>query len=206
MLDLRPAAAEVSRLLPGVDETRLDGPTPCADYDLGGLIDHLMALSLAFTWAADKQAPPADADESPPGKAEGTHLHPDWRTLLPQRLDGLAAAWARPRAWEGETSVAGVTLPAPQFATIALDEVVLHGWDLARATGQEYRPDPAAVGPVLGFVTGLARPEQAEFRAGLFGPIVEVAPDASDFERALGLAGRDPHWSRSQGPGSRPAR
>jgi hypothetical protein len=48
-IDLGPAAHEVARLLDGVDDDRLTDPTPCPDYPLGALLDHLMGLCLAFT-------------------------------------------------------------------------------------------------------------------------------------------------------------
>ena len=58
-----------------------------------------------------------------------------------ERLDQLAEAWADPAAWEGLTEAGGLTMPAEVAGTVALDEVVLHGWDLARATGQDDRLD-----------------------------------------------------------------
>jgi len=194
MLDLAPAADEVTRLLDGVHEEGLAGPTPCEDCSLATLLDHLMSLTLAFTWGANKRDVPPDADESPPGGARADHLHPEWRSLLPQRLRGLAQAWADPAAWEGMTTVGGARMPAEAMGVVALDELVMHGWDLARATDQPFRCDPASARTVLAFTTELAKPEQAAIRAGIFGPIVDVPTDAPDLDRALGLGGRDPAW------------
>jgi uncharacterized protein (TIGR03086 family) len=86
-------------------------------------------------------------------------------------------------------------MPAEEIATDALDELVLHGSDLARATGQSFDCDPASTQAVLGFTTMSAQPEQAAMRGGLFGPVVDVPEDASAFDRALGFAGRDPAWT-----------
>jgi uncharacterized protein (TIGR03086 family) len=196
MIDLEPAAVEVARLLDGVTDDRLAGPTPCPDYSVGALLDHFMGLSLAFTWAARKTTGAANGGgESRPGMATAEHLDPAWRTLLPQRLRDLAAAWRDPAAWEGDTEAGGVRMPAGMMAVVALDELVLHGWDLARATGQTFRCDPASVEAVLGFAAASAQPEHATSREGLFGPVVEVAGDAPPFDRALGFAGRDPGWT-----------
>ena len=81
---------------------------------------------------------------------------------------------------------------------VALDELVLHGWDLAKATGQPFRCDPASTAAVLEFTAASARPENAAGREDLFGPVVPVPVDAPALDRALGFAGRDPAWSPKQ--------
>src|SRR5215213_71216 len=104
MLDLGPATREVARLLDGVTEHHLTGPTPCPSYDVGALLDHLMGLSLAFTWAARKStAVEGGSTETAPGLATREHLDPDWRAVLPRRLEELAEAWRDPSAWDGMT-------------------------------------------------------------------------------------------------------
>jgi uncharacterized protein (TIGR03086 family) len=192
VLDLRPAADEVARLVDGVSDDRLSDPTP-SDCDVATLLDHLMGLTLAFTWAAEKSA--AEHGPTGPGRSSAEALDPNWRSVLPGRLADLADAWREPAAWEGMTEAGGVPLPGGVAAVVALDEIVLHGWDLARATGQEFRCDPASAEAVLGFTERSAQPDQAAMRTGLFGPVVPVREDASTFDRALGFAGRDPGWS-----------
>ena len=191
MLDLHPATREVARLLEGVTHDQLSAPSP-SDCDVATLLDHLMGLTMAFTWAAEKSTPP---EASGPPSASGANLDPTWRSVLPGRLDALADAWSKPSAWEGMTEVGGNTLPGEVTGVVALDEVVLHGWDLARATGQDFRCDPASAEAVLGFTERTAQPDQAASRTGLFGPVVPVAEDAPVFDRALGFAGRDPAWT-----------
>jgi uncharacterized protein (TIGR03086 family) len=200
MLDLEPAAREVTRLLDGVTEDQLSDPTPCAGTPVAGLLDHLMGLSLAFTWAAQKSTPPereggggGGGGGGPEPRAE--HLDPDWRDVLPQRLTELAHAWRHPKAWEGMAEAGGVRMPAEAMGMAALDELVLHGWDLARATHQPFNCDPASTAAVLEFTRASAQPEQAAMREGLFGPVVDVPEDAPAFDRALGFAGRDPRWT-----------
>jgi uncharacterized protein (TIGR03086 family) len=190
MLDLEPAAREVARLLDGVTDDRLADPTPCTGTPVAGLLDHFMTLTQAFIEAASKSI--AEGDSTPPPQASAEHLDPDWRSVLPQRLTELVQAWRDPKAWDGMTEAGGVRLPAEVMGVVALDELVLHGWDLARATGQSFSCDPASTAAVLEFTRASAQPEQAASRQGLFGPVVEVPEDASAFDRALGFAGRDP--------------
>jgi uncharacterized protein (TIGR03086 family) len=186
-LDLRPTAAEVARLVAGVRDDQLDGPTPCAGVPVGGLLDHVLGLAEGFRLAAGKQP----VTEGPRWSAE--ELPADWRSRLPRRLTELADAWGTPGAWTGTTAVVGLTLPAGVMGLAATDEVLLHGWDLAAATGQRFDPDPAAVERCLAFVTGLAAGAR-EMRDGMFGPEVPVPADAPALDRLLGLAGRDPGW------------
>ena len=192
MLDLHPATREVARLLEGVTDDQLSAPSP-SDCDVATLLDHLMGLTMAFTWAAEKSA--AEHGPTGPGRSSAMALDPDWRSVLPGRLDALADAWSKPSAWEGMTEAGGVPLPGEVAAVVALDEVVLHGWDLARATGQKFNCDPASAEAVLGFTERSAQPDQAAMRTGLFGPVVPVADDAPVFDRALGFAGRVPAWT-----------
>jgi len=182
--DLELAARRIAALLDGVPDSALDAPTPCADSSVATLLDHLMGLSEGLAASARKEATGAP-------QASADHLDPDWRAILPGRLDALVAAWREPGAGEGMTSAGGLTMPAADVAVVTLDELVLHGWDLARATGQPYDPDPGDVAAILPFLEAFASEQGVP---GLFGPAVPVSDDAPAFDRALGLSGRDPAW------------
>lgn len=190
-LDLHPPAREVTRLLGGISDDRLDDPTPCKGTSVAALLDHLMGLTVAFRDAATKSNGPDSGQAS----AVAEHLHPDWRELLPQRLDELAASWDDPAAWEGITWAGGVEMPAEVIASVAVDELVLHGWDLAKGTGQSFNCDLASAEATFGFTSAMSEPGQEASREGLFGPVVDVPVDAPLLDRALGFSGRDPGWS-----------
>jgi uncharacterized protein (TIGR03086 family) len=74
---------------------------------------------------------------------------------------------------------------------VALDELVLHGWDIATATVQPYAPDSGSVGAIFRFLEEAASDEGTP---GLFGPRLTVPDDAPALDPALGLSGRDPGW------------
>lgn len=189
MLDLGPQAREVKALLDGVRDDQLAAPTPCEDYAVRELLAHLLGLSRAFTDAAAK-VPGPGTDEAP--GASLPQLPEDWRSRLPSQLDELAAAWRSESAWEGETQAGGVALPGSVAGVVALNELLLHGWDLARATGQEYRADPRSLRASIDM---LARSRSAEERGTIFGPVVEVPEDAPLLDRAVALGGRRPGWT-----------
>jgi uncharacterized protein (TIGR03086 family) len=187
--DLRPAAALLSDVVRGVSDEQLAAPTPSPGISVADLLDHLAGLSLAFTAGARK-----DPDPAPTGpKPDGANLSRDFRESIPAALDRLAAAWWDPAAWEGATAVGGVTMPGAVMGLVALDEMVLHGWDLARATDQDYAPDEGSVAAISGF---LAESASDEGTPGLFGPQLVLPADAPAFDRALGLSGRNPAWRR----------
>jgi uncharacterized protein (TIGR03086 family) len=80
------------------------------------------------------------------------------------------------------------------MGVVALNEVLVHGWDLAAATGQPYRADPASAERCLAFTLDVAA-NAPEVRSGMFGPVVPVPDDAPVLERLLGQTGRNPHWA-----------
>jgi uncharacterized protein (TIGR03086 family) len=192
-VDLEPAARRLADLVGGVPDGLLDAPTPCPAYTLGDLLDHVGGAALAFTGAAVKDT--GDVTSHAPS-GDVSRLGDDWRTRIPRDLLALAAAWRDPDAWTGMTKAGGVELPGEVAGLVALDEIVVHGWDVARATGQAYDCDTASLEAVLAFVSQFSEPGQEEMRAGLFGPVVEVPEDAPLLDRVIGLTGRDPAWSR----------
>ena len=189
-LDLMPAATILEALIRQVPDDRLGDPTPCPDFTVGDLVEHIGGLAQAFTAAARKDL--GAFTDSPP-QPDGARLPADWRTRIPADLTALAAAWRDPAAWTGMTRAGGVDLPGEIGGLVALDEIVLHGWDLAAATGRPFDVEPDLLGAVHGFVESFGADPQA--RGGLFGPIVDVPAEASPLHRVLGLAGRDPQWA-----------
>lgn len=190
MIDMTTACARTAEVLGGVHDDQLDGPTPCTELSVREVVAHIGELAPAFGAAAAKNL--GDLTDSPPG-ADGYRLDDGWRDDYPGRLAALAAAWRMPQAWEGMTRVGAVDLPAQVCGLVALTEVVVHGWDVATATGQAYRVDDDTAAVLLDHLTAFTAGGPVE---GLFGPPVAVGADAGDFDRALALSGRDPGWHR----------
>lgn len=190
MIDLQPATDTLSRIVTGVRDDQLSLPTPCAGTTVADLIDHVDGLSLAFTAAATKTELPED-QQTP--HADGSGLDPHWRAHVPERLDALAEAWRAPAAWEGLTEAGSVQMPGQVAALVAINEVVVHGWDIAAATGQPYDVTPELVAAAHTFVQASVA-QNPDGTPGLFGPPVGVPDDASPTDRLIGLTGRDPAW------------
>ncbi|MGH3314111.1 MAG: TIGR03086 family metal-binding protein [Streptomyces sp.] len=189
MIDLRPQAGHVTVLLDGVSDDQLAAPTPCESYSVEDLLKHLLGLTVAFRDAARKDWGETTATDPatpmPP-------LPDDWRDRLSVQLRELAEAWREEAAWEGETQAGGITLPGAVAGVVALNELVLHGWDLARATSQPYTSDPGSLRTSIDMLSQSTAPED---RGEIFGPVVEVPANAPLLDRAVALGGRRPDWT-----------
>ncbi|MET7692241.1 TIGR03086 family metal-binding protein [Streptomyces sp. NPDC005483] len=169
----------------GIADTALGAATPCAEYDVRGLVNHLFQVVEQFQRLAAKE--PSDFGEA---AADRVGEGPDWRERFVVEADRLVSAWSAAGAEDGVTGAMG--MPARLVGSMALLDLTVHVWDLARATGQEYgEADGAVVEELTGAVAQLAPTAR---KMGVFGEPVAVAEGASAFERLLAGTGRDPRW------------
>ncbi|MGI5131762.1 TIGR03086 family metal-binding protein [Pseudonocardia sp. CA-107938] len=175
------------------DPARFDDPTPCTEFTLGKVVNHLAFGLLLAELAGRKQE--WDADWDPNGTAPYLVGHPEseWARLAAEQGERVVRAWAEPTAWDGDAPFGGATMPAPAVGSMMTAEFVLHGWDVARGAGArlaEVSPDLAAT--VLEGVRAIA-PMGRD--GGWFGAEVPVGADATTLDRALAESGRDPGWT-----------
>lgn len=188
-VDLQPAARALATVVAGVRDDQLADPTPCTDSTVAALLDHADGLALGLAGAGRKDL---EAGSQQP-VADATALTPDWRQRIPARLDALVAVWRDPSAWTGMTRAGGLDMPAEVIGYVTVDELVVHAWDLAVATGQSLDVDPTSVEAALSFARQ-AVAEAPQGTPGLFGPPHPVGPDAPPLHQLLALTGRNPHW------------
>ncbi|NUT25620.1 MAG: TIGR03086 family protein, partial [Streptomyces sp.] len=166
----------------GIPDTALDAPTPCAEYDVKDLVNHLFQVIVQFQRLAVKEA--SDFGETPDRVGAGG-AGSGWRERLADEADRLVAAWSAPGAEDGRTG--GMNMPARLVGSMALLDLTVHVWDLARATGQDYPgADEAVVAELSGAVAELAPTAR---KMGVFGEPVPEPEGASRFERLLALTG-----------------
>ncbi|MGW0735198.1 TIGR03086 family metal-binding protein [Streptomyces sp. NPDC002851] len=188
-IDFAAQTRVIAALAEGVREDQLADPTPCEDMAVRNLLGHLIQLSTAFAAAARKEFGPLT--DTAPGSAV-PDIGPAWRTELSSALAALTEAWRSPDAWQGMTRAGGVDLPGGVAGQVAMDELVIHGWDLARATGQPYAPDAEGLDVAYGLLDQSRAPED---RGEIFGPVVDIPDEAPLLDRAVGLSGRHPDWT-----------
>lgn len=192
MIDLHLTAENLSALITSVPDGELGRPTPCSEYTVGDLLDHIAGSTIAFGGAAAK----ADGPSATMGpQSDASNLDPDWRTTLPLRVKTLAEAWRDPEAWEGMTRVGGGELPGAVAGIITFGELTVHGWDLSKATGLLFEPDPAGLDALFELASQRLGSGNEGARGTAFGPAVPVPEDAPVPDRVLGMLGRDPAWS-----------
>lgn len=166
----------------GIRPEQLGDRTPCEKYTVAELLDHVGTTLSSSARAARMEAQP--------GEAPAPGMSP---RAVADSANSAAAAWGLPGAYEGTTVFGPGEMPAGFAATITLEELALHGWDLARATGSPFTIGEDAARAALGAVQQIADQARA---AGSFGPPVPVAADATVFDRALAASGRNPGWAR----------
>ncbi|WP_156757170.1 maleylpyruvate isomerase family mycothiol-dependent enzyme [Actinokineospora pegani] len=162
MFDLHPAADATATVIARVTPDHYAAATPCAGFSVADLLAHLDEVA---------------------GVQERLPTHP---AATAGRVRALAAEWSAPGAWTGTGLF---DLSNATWGRIVLTELVVHGWDLARATGQPVAfPDETlrlCLDHVTEFIPSAPVPE-------LWGPPVPVAPDACLLDRVLATTGRDP--------------
>jgi uncharacterized protein (TIGR03086 family) len=188
-LDFDPPVRQLRSLLLGIDDDELTDPTPCKGWTVAALLVHIIGFTFAFTQAGRKQTGAPGTSGRSPQPSPGD-LPPYWRSRLPVMLEELATAWRVPAAWTGTAEAGGATMPASTIGAFAMNELVMHSWDLARATGQDYAADPRIVEALI----ELLSQGPAEGMPGVFGPVVPVDDEADLLARAVALSGRNPFW------------
>ena len=177
-------AAEAARVARGVTTERLAEPTHCPDWDVRALVNHWV---LYTSHGLEHRALRKPLPEELTGR--DFTAEPGWAEAYAVQLDRAVAAWSEPGVWEGEVDLGMASMPAAEIASMIVKEMAVHGWDVATATGQEYRISDTAARVVLDVVaTHGALYRQYD---GFADP-VPVPDDAPAFTRALALSGRNP--------------
>jgi uncharacterized protein (TIGR03086 family) len=185
--EMAAAAAEAARVVNAVPaEQELAGPTPCGDWDLRTLLNHTI---LWTSYSAERRAHGESVAEELMSKDFAAE--PGFRKDYEAQLDRAVQAWSDPNAWAGDIGVMGDATPAADVAAMLIMELALHGWDVAKATGQDYTCDEAVAQALIQTVE--AQAELFRKYQG-FADAVTVPAAASTFDRALALSGRDPQW------------
>ncbi len=189
---LSAALDAVGELIAGITPGQWSRPTPCTDWDVRALVTHVTHGNHLFAAAlADGASPPE------PERAEADD-NDDPVAAFRDSAEAVVAAFARPGALARTVQVPFGTVPGAVAVHLRLTEVLVHGWDLAQATGQD-----------AAFPEDLAEQELAFTRDALaalppgrspFAPPTPAPDSAPALDRLAACLGR-----RLPAPGEAPA-
>jgi uncharacterized protein (TIGR03086 family) len=176
------ALESTGRVVAGIRADQWHNPTPCEGWDVRDLVNHLVSGNL---WAAELAAG-ATIDEVG-DRLDGDLLGSDPHTAFDASAKASSEVFHRSGALEAQCAVSYGPVPGSVYAGHRFIDVLVHGWDLATATGQDTTIEPALVDACLDVVEPQAGLLQA---SGMFGTGVDPSPEATPQTRLLSVLGR----------------
>lgn len=179
------AIALAGRTIAAVRADQLDGPTPCTEFSVRQLCNHLVAILrrvAVIGSGGDPFSVASIADDVTDGA---------WPAAWDAAARDVEAVWSDPAILSRPMHLPFGTLPGAVATVVYTTEFTLHTWDLATATGQRPGWEPAVLAVPL---AAMRRAVPAEPRGGPvpFGPVVEVADDAPGIDKLVAWYGRQP--------------
>ena len=166
-------------VITGVRSDQWSNPTPCPEWNVRTLVNHLVGGNQMFA---------AILRGEPPPQGNVDHLGDDPVAAHRKAGAALQAAFSQPAIFERVFRVPAGTVPGAVALHLRITELLVHGWDLARATGQRPDFDPEAVQAGLQFAQANMTGERTgEFP---FAPVVEAAPAAPEVDKLAAFMGR----------------
>lgn len=183
----RRAAAGMAALIGGVSIDQFDAPTPCPAWTVRALVAHIVAGNLKYAEIArgkdwSRGAPEVQLDDDP-------------AATYRQTIDAMLASWERPGVLERRTPLPVGRGPVESALYLHLGETLVHGWDLAMATGQTPAFEDDVVEASLTQFRSWLPPQRPP--ASPFSDARLLDEDSGPLDRLAGYLGRDvPSWSK----------
>lgn len=168
--------AVLQHVLRDLDSADLTKQTPCSEFDVAQLADHLIRSLNIIGGAAGAQLPTRDTDTPLEAQVADAALR-------------VLEAWRRPGV-EGTVHLNGRQVPATMPVGILSLEFLVHAWDFAMATGREVVVSEPVSEYVLGIAGKVITPDARGY-AGFDEPIA-TDPDARVLDRLIAFTGRQP--------------
>ncbi len=175
----------ISLLVAGIEPAQMDLPTPCANFTVRGVVDHLLGGAAVFTHAFRGEEP-----EAPTPAGEATSAGPSGVPAAEVRaaMSGLLEAIDSPGALDRTIDAPFGQAPGSVVARFLAFDTLIHGWDLATATGQSYDPPADLVAAADGFAREAVGPELRD--GDTFALETEPPTGANPLERLVAFSGR----------------
>jgi len=176
------AMARTSAILDAVRADQWRGPTPCTEWDVKQVANHIIGENL---WASELYQGKTIAEVG--GTLDGDLAGEDPATAYRASVTAASTPVTAPGGMEAVCHLSFGDYSGSDYAAQLFLDTVIHGWDLAKATGQDTRLDAQLVEACLPIADQVAN----QFRgAGVFGENLAVSADADAQTRLLALVGR----------------
>lgn len=172
-----------SAIVAGVKPDQYGLPTPCPDYDVGTLVNHIVGWVTVFADGATQESSKTNPATYRVGSDPAVEYDASAQRLIAAFRDGAA---------DRDIDLGNGPSPGSMILGVILMEDIGHGWDLAMATDQ---PAPYSERSIKAAKAAAEANLKPEYRGAdkSFGEIVEVADDAPPLDELIGLLGRDPN-------------
>lgn len=175
------ALSAVGDLIAGIGHDQWEAPTPCTDWTVHDLVNHLVGVNRVFAALLRDQVPP---------ELRADHLGDDPAAAYRDTGAAVRAGFEAPGALERTYHGPLGAIPGSAWLQVRITDLLAHGWDLARATGQPAElPEDLAEQALAASQAWLSTAS----RAGRFGPVQPVADDAPAIDRLAAFLGRPIH-------------
>jgi uncharacterized protein (TIGR03086 family) len=181
------ALDQMGALVDAVRPAQATLPTPCAGWDVRTLVNHVVGDLQQFRGLAKGGRYERRDDDL---------IGDDWSAAYGDAARALLETWSEAGALEGTITLPFGEVPATWRVEQLIVEMVVHGWDISRSTGQSIDLDPELARRALAWGAENLKPEYRG-GAGAFGHEVPVSAEAPAYDRVAGFFGRDPGWSAS---------
>jgi uncharacterized protein (TIGR03086 family) len=175
------AVDQTGRIVAGVKPDQLGDATPCSDWKVRDLLNHLIACVKMFDGSA--QTKPFD-----PSAFGEDNVGTDPAASYDAAASTLRATIAKPGIIDNAWTMPFGEVPGPVGAGFATLEISQHGWDVARATGQQIDFDPEVTDAA--FATARLAPPEVVRTQGVFGPEIECSNDVPAQDQLAAFLGR----------------
>jgi len=182
------ACASTASVLGEVRPGQLALATPCRDWGVADLIEHILRATDFFGDLVERGSSPDEREW--PKYADG-----DFVGSFGEQSRRLVAGFSTPDAMERMMVLPTGPAPGSHCIQVAIGEIFVHGWDLAKATGQPMPADPGLADAVLSSEWPSMCAEVRREHPSVFAAEIPVARERPAIDRLVGFLGRDPGWS-----------
>jgi uncharacterized protein (TIGR03086 family) len=171
----------------------LDRPTPCAGWTLADLIAHMTAQH--YGWIAAAVGHGADLSAWQPGPPVADPIG-EYAEAARRVLEVFGEDDVLDREFALAEISPVLRFPAAQAISFHFIDYLVHGWDVARSLGADYRPGPDVLAAALPVALAVPGGKARERDGAAFAPVLEVPAQAGTLDQILALLGRRPSWPR----------